>query len=206
MSTSTGRSPRPSPLLIVLSGPSGVGKDAVLSRMREQRKPYHFTVTVTTRPRRPAERNGIDYIFVSERSFRRMIDGGEFMEWAEVYGNLYGVPEDQVARALEEGKDVLVKADVQGAATIRALVPDGVFIFLAPPSMEELANRLGLRMTESSQALRTRLRTAELEMEEAVKFDYRVINERGRLDDTVGQIDAIVAREKREARPRRIAL
>jgi guanylate kinase len=174
--------------------------------MREQRKPYHFTVTVTTRPRRPAERNGIDYIFVSERSFRRMIDGGEFMEWAEVYGNLYGVPEDQVARALEEGKDVLVKADVQGAATIRALVPDGVFIFLAPPSMEELANRLGLRMTESSQALRTRLRTAELEMEEAVKFDYRVINERGRLDDTVGQIDAIVAREKREARPRRIAL
>ena len=197
---------RPPPLLIVISGPSGVGKDAILSRMREQGKHYHFTVTATTRPRRPAEQDGVDYIFVAEQAFRQMIDQGELMEWAEVHGNLYGVPKAQVAKALEDGNDVIIEADVQGAATIRRLTPDGVFIFLAPPSMEELASRLSQRMTESPEALQRRLKTAEAEMVEASKFDHVVVNHRDRLDEAVREIEAIVARERRRTSRGRIVL
>jgi guanylate kinase len=194
------------PLLIVLSGPSGVGKDAVLSNMRHQEKPFHFTVTATTRPRRPAEVNGVDYIFISERAFRRMIVDGELLEWAEVYGHLYGVPRAQVTGALSQGSDVIIKCDVQGAATIRKLAPDALFIFLAPPTIEELEYRLSLRMTESSEALDLRLRTAEAEMEEASRFDYVVTNHRDRLDDTVREIEAIVDREGRKAPRRKMPL
>ena len=188
------------PLLIVLSGPSGVGKDAVLSRMRDQRHPYHFTVTATTRPRRPNETDGLDYIFVSAEEFQRMIDAGELLEWAEVYGNMYGVPKSQVADALRDRRDVIIKADIQGAATIRRLAPDAVFIFLAAPSQEELARRLSLRMTESPEALRIRLETATAEMEEASRFDHVVVNRNGRLDDAISEIEEAVTTE-RERKP-----
>lgn len=174
--------------------------------MREQGKPYHFTVTATTRPRRPAERNGVDYRFVSREEFRRMIDEGALMEWAEVYGNLYGVPRSQVVEALGQGKDVLIKADVQGASTIKKVATDAVLIFLAPPSMEELASRLSLRMTESSEAFRLRLRTAQSEMAEASKFDYVVINRRDQIDKTVSEIEDIVDRERSRASPRQTPL
>ena len=195
----------PSPLLIVLSGPSGVGKDAVLSRMREQGRPFHYTVTVTTRQRREAETDGLDYIFVSTETFHRMVEEGGLLEWAEVYGNMYGVPRAQIAQALREGCDVIVKPDVQGAATIKRLAPDGVFIFLAPPDMEELAYRLRQRMTESSEAFETRLHTAEMEMREASKYDYVVINHRDRIDDAVAEIEGIVAREHRKV-PQRVVV
>ena len=198
--------PRPSPLLLVMSGPSGVGKDAVLSRMRQQGKPFHFTVTATTRRRRMAETDGIDYIFLSWESFQQMIKDGEFLEWAKVYGNLYGVPKAQVVCAFREGRDVIIKTDVQGAATIKKLAPDGVFIFLTPPSIDELEYRLSLRMSESSEALQVRLRTAEAEMEEASKFDYVVTNHRDRLDETVAEIESIVALERRKTPHRKIAL
>ena len=193
-------------MLIVLSGPSGVGKDATLSRMRELAKPYHFTVTATTRAQRPSERDGVDYIFVSDGDFRRMIDRGELLEWAEVYGNLYGVPKAQVVAALTKGNDVLIKADVQGAATIRRLAADGLFIFIAPPSMEELADRLSLRMTESPDALRLRLQTAQEEMAEASKFDYVICNRDGRLDDTVREIESAISHERRKGTRTRITL
>ena len=183
-----------------------MGKDAVLSRMREQGKPYHFTVTATTRQRRPTERDGVDYIFVTTEGFRQMIDDGQFLEWAEVYGNLYGVPRAQVEEALRGGRDVLIKIDVQGAATIRRAAPDGVFIFLRPPSMSELAYRLGLRMTESAQALETRLETAKAEMAEASKFDYVVTNRTDLLHDTVRQIEQIVEEERRKAPHRKLSL
>ena len=198
--------PRPSPLLVVLSGPSGVGKDAVISSMREQGKPYHFTVTATTRPQRPSEIDGHDYMFVSSDEFARMIENGDFLEWAQVYSNRYGVPRAQVEDALKEGRDVLIKADVQGAATIRKLAPDAVFIFLAPPSMEELAYRLGQRMTESREALQQRLRTAKAEMCEASRFDHVVTNHRDRLDETVAEIETIVATERTRAPERKILL
>ena len=196
----------PPPLLVVLSGPSGVGKDAVLSRMRELGKPYHFTVTATTRKIRANEADGVDYIFIPEDEFRRMIDAGELLEHAEVYGNLYGVPRSQVANALDRGLDVIVKIDVQGAATIRRMVPDALFIFLAPPSIDDLAVRLRRRMTESSQALRLRLETARAEMAEAPKFDYVVYNHDDRLDDTVREIESAISRELSKEPPRKIVL
>ena len=186
------------PLLIVLSGPSGVGKDTVLARMRELGSPYHFTVTATTRPRREGERDGVDYIFIPERRFLTMKDAGELLEWANVYGNYYGVPRSQVTGALREGKDVVMKIDVQGAATIRKNVPEALFIFLAPPSMDELARRLGKRMTESPESLRRRLETARSEMGEAPHFDHVVPNHSDRVDDTVAEIERLVALRRGE--------
>ena len=184
------------PLLVVLSGPSGVGKDAVLERMRRLGSPYHFAVTATTRPMREGEREGEPYHFVPRPEFERMIAHGELLEWAEVYGNLYGVPRAQVERALSEGRDVLVKVDVQGAKTIRGLVPDALLVFLAPPSMDELTRRLTSRGTEADEAMKRRLREAEAEMKAAELFDHVVVNRRGRLDDAVRQIEALTADER----------
>ena len=185
------------PLLVVLSGPSGVGKDAVLERMKRLGSPYHFAVTATTRPMREGEREGEPYHFVARAEFERMIARGELLEWAEVYGNLYGVPRAQVDRALSEGRDVLVKVDVQGAKTIRGLDPEAVLVFLAPLSMEELARRLTSRGTEADEAMRLRLREAEAEMEAAALFDHVVVNGRGQLDVAVRQIEALTADEHR---------
>ena len=194
------------PLLVVLTGPSGVGKDAVLSRMRELGKPYHFTVTATTRPQRRTERDGVDYIFVSKEVFHQMVERGELLEWAEVYGNLYGVPKAQVAEAFNRGDDVIIKADVQGAATIKKLAPDAVFIFLAPSDVDELARRLSERMTESSKALRIRLKTAENEMRAAHNFDHVVVNYQGQLDSTVQEIESILMQERSRTAPREVSL
>ena len=194
------------PLLIILSGPSGVGKDAVLSRMRELGKPYHFTVTATTRPRRPYERDGLDYIFVTSEEFCRWVRDDELMEWAEVYGNLYGVPKAQVIDTLRSGRDVIVKPDVQGASTIRKLAPEAVFIFLAPPDLRELKRRLTERMTERPESLDARLRTAEAEMGQAGRFDHVVVNHQDRLDDAVEEIGAIVEMERRRDPPRKVFL
>jgi len=198
--------PDPIPLLVVLSGPSGVGKDTVLSRMRRLETPFHFTVTATTRKMRANEVDGVDYIFLSEEEFRRMIDADELLEWAEVHGNLYGVPRAQVAEALDKGLDVIVQIDVQGAATIRRLALGAVFVFLVAPSMDELAERLGQRMTESPDALRLRLQTAEEEMAEASKFDYVICNRDGRLDDTVREIDSAISHERRKGTRKKITL
>lgn len=194
------------PLLIVVSGPSGVGKDAVLSRMRQMNLPCHFTVTATTRSMRVGERDGVDYFFTERSEFQRMIDDNELLEWAEVYGNYYGVPKNQVRTALDSGLDVLIKPDVQGAATIRELVPDALLIFLAPPDMAELESRLRERMTESEQALTIRLGTAKAEMEEQSKFDYVVINHSGRIDETVERIEAIISRERSRSSRGRIVI
>ena len=180
-------SPGERPLLVVLSGPSGVGKDAVLERMKRLGSPYHFAVTATTRPMRRGEREGEPYHFVARAEFERMIADGELLEWAEVYGNLYGVPRAQVERAQSEGRDVLVKVDVQGAKTIRSLAPDALLVFLAPPSMDELARRLTSRGTEAEDSQRRRLREAEAEMEAASLFDHVVVNRRGQLDDAARQ-------------------
>ncbi len=195
-----------SPLLVVVSGPSGVGKDAVLSRMKELGRPYFFTLTATTRPRRPKETDGVDYVFVTPDTFRQMIEANALLEWAEVYGNLYGVPKAQVRDALANGWDVVVKVDIQGAETVKSLVPDAVCIFLAPPSMEELTRRLRERMTETPETLSLRLETAENEMRQAFKFDYVVVNYEDRLDDAVEEIDRIMERERSRQPARRVSL
>ena len=188
--------------LFVLSGPSGVGKDALLSRMRQLGRSYHFTVTATTRPIRPGERDGVDYIFTSPDEFQCMIAENGLLEWAEVYGNLYGVPKQQVTDALQHSQDVLLKVDVQGAATVSKLYPESVLIFLEPPDMETLDNRLRERGTENSEALRIKIETAREEMKAAAWFDYRVVNHDDMLDDAVRAIDRIVSRETTPVRGR----
>ena len=192
------------PLLVVISGPSGVGKDAVLEGMRSSNVPYHFAVTATARPKRENEVDGVDYIFVERDEFQSMIRNDELLEWAEVYGNPYGVPKSQVREALERGQDVILKIDVQGADNIRRLVPGAVYVFLAPPDMSELEHRLTRRRTESTETLKVRLATAATEMEEAAKFDYVVVNRTGRLDKAVEEINTIIRRER--GRPGRVQI
>ena len=194
------------PLLVVLSGPSGVGKDSILMRMRDIGFPFHFVVTATSRPVRPGERDGYDYHFVGEERFKAMIEHQELLEWAEVYGHYKGIPRSEVRQALESGRDVILRIDVQGAATIKRLAPEAVFIFLAPGSFDELRNRLQWRRTESPDQMEQRLEMARHEMEEVEKFDYVVINREDRLDDAVGQIRAIIVAEKQRVRPRHVKL
>ena len=198
-------SPSP-PLLVVLSGPSGVGKDAVLAELRKLDRPWHFAVTATTRPMRPGERDGVDYIFLDEETFARMLERDEFLECAEVYGRWYGVPRSQARDALRSGKDVFLKIDVQGAATIRRMAPEALLIFLIPPSLKELQQRLRGRMTESAPELERRLRTAKEELAQVHGFDYRVVNPEGRLEQAAADIDAIIAAEKCRVSPRLVQL
>ena len=183
-------------VLLVVSGPSGVGKDSVVRRLRQSGHPFHFVVTMTDRPPRNGEVEGEDYCFVSTATFERMIAGGEFLEHAQVYGQYKGVPKSGVQRALESGKDVLMRLDVQGAATIRERVPQATTLFLAPPSLEILVKRLRRRASDTPEQTRQRLQTALLEMERIAEFDYVVINREGELDETVAQVLAIVTAEK----------
>ena len=182
------------PMVIVLSGPSGVGKDTVLDRMKRSGSSMYFAVTATTRPQRTQEVDGVDYRFVSRDRFRMMIDGGELLEWAEVYGNFYGVPKNQVREALQEGRDVVIKVDVQGAETIKRLVPQALLVFVCPPSMETLEKRLRKRSTESASDLERRIATARQEMDEQRLFDYVVVNDE--VGRAVSEINDIIAKEK----------
>ncbi len=186
-------SDRPQGRLFVISGPSGVGKDSVIDGLKELGRPYHFTITATTRPSRPDERNGIDYIFLSRDEFVNMIGWGLLLEWAEVYGNLYGVPKSQVNDAISRGQDVIMKIDVQGAATVKKLYPDAVLIFLEPPDMSSLEERMRNRNTESEAQFRTKLEIASQEMNEASWFDHRVLNPNGRLNEAITAIDRIIS-------------
>ena len=194
------------PLLVVLSGPSGVGKDAALNRLRTLDRPWYFVVTATTRPMRPGERNGFDYIFLQDDQFQAMLKEGEFLEHAQVYGNWYGVPKQQARDAMAEGMDVILKVDVQGAATIKNMAPDAVFVFLVPHSMDELKERLQKRATETDGDLELRSGIVEVEMRHLSAFDYRVVNRDGCLDDAVGCIDSIIQAERCRIPPRQVSL
>jgi len=196
----------PRPVLLVLSGPSGVGKDAVLSLLRRQRRRYHFVVTATTRPRRRGERDGASYHFLSPEEFQRRLAQGELLEHAQVYGHWYGVPRQQVREALQRRQNVILKVDVQGAATLRRIVPQAVFVFLAPPSLQELEHRLRERHTEDDEMLSHRLKTASQEMDCLSLFDYVVVNETGRLRETAQRIRAIIAAEECRVPPRNLEL
>ncbi len=196
----------PNPLLIVLSGPSGAGKDAVLNEMRNSGCPLTYITTVTTRAKRRKERNAVDYHFVTQAEFQTMVSHQEFMEYANVYGNWYGVPKKPVKAALENGQDVIVKVDIQGATTIKIIAPEAVFIFLTPPSIEEIVDRLTKRRTESDTDLSLRVKTAEQEMEALSRFDYLVLNPRDKIDQAVANISSIIAAEKCRAKRRRFSL
>ncbi|MFO8102114.1 MAG: guanylate kinase [Dehalococcoidia bacterium] len=192
------------PLLIIISGPSGVGKDAILSRMREKGLPFYYSVTATSRPQRAGEVDGVDYYFIDRAEFEKMIGNGEFLEWANVYGNLYGVPKKTIKEAMAEGKDAVVKVDVQGAATIKRLEPEAVSIFITPPSMEELERRLVERKTESGTNLERRLKTAREEMQSQYSFDHVVVSQKDGIDEAIAEIEEIVNKER--ARPRAASL
>ncbi|CAN5733098.1 guanylate kinase [soil metagenome] len=183
------------PRLFIISGPSGVGKDAVIERMREAHPDFHYVVTATTRRSRPGEIDGIHYYFMTEAEFVAQHEQDGFLEAAIVYGNWYGVPKGRIRSAFQSGKSVVVKVDVQGSATIRQAIPDSVLIFLVPPSMSELLGRLRSRKTDDPDVLMQRLSTATRELAAAKSFDYVVFNESDQLDDTVNQISAIIVAE-----------
>lgn len=191
-------------LLFVLSGPSGVGKDSLLARMKAAGLPLHFAVTATTRPPRASERDGQDYHFLSEARFMEMRRKGELLESARVYGHWYGVPKAEIRSALSRGQDVVVKVDVQGAAAIRRMLPGAVSIFLVPPSREELRKRLDSRRTEGGASLELRLSTAQDEMKHLSLFDYVVTNDD--LGRASAMVEAIVTAENCRVIPRKVEL
>lgn len=172
----------------------------MLARMKASGRPFHYVVTATTRPKRPREKDGVNYHFLSQKEFQNMIDKGQFLEWANVYGNHYGVPKDEVNAALSKGMDTIVKVDVQGAATIRKILPQAVFVFLMPPSMEALENRLRRRRSESPEQLALRLEKARAEMASLPLFDYAITSYQNKIDEVVSRIEAIVVAEKHRVR------
>jgi len=184
------------PRLFVISGPSGVGKDAVIDRLRPRFPEAYFAVTATTRPRRPGEIDGTHYFFLTEDEFLARRAQDEFLESAVVYGLHYGTPRGPIRQALAHRQDVIVKVDVQGAASIRSLVPEATTIFLAPESMTELLHRLQSRKTDTGDALLRRFATAATELDAAMGFDYVIFNEADRLEQTLDQIAAVVTAER----------
>jgi len=194
------------PLLVVISGPSGVGKDALIQRMKGEGLPIHFVVTATTRPKRSDEVDGVDYIFVSMGEFAEMIERQELLEYAIVYGDYKGIPKKQVRDALASGKDVIMRLDVQGAATVRRLAPDAVLIFLMAPSEQELVTRLESRRTDSDEQLKIRIATSRQEMKRLREFDYVVVNCEDRLNQAVADVVSIIQAEHCRTHPRRVKL
>ncbi len=187
---------RSPPLLVVLSGPSGVGKDTLLRRMKERGYDFAFVVTMTTRPKRENEIDGVDYIFVTKSQFADLMEADELLEHSLVYGDYKGIPKQQVRAAIASGKDVIMRIDVQGAAKIRQIIPQAVTIFIAPESEEELIRRLRERKTESEESLKLRIATAREEMKRAHEFDFIVVNRANQQDAAVDQIIAIVTAER----------
>ncbi len=196
----------PNPLLIVISGPSGVGKDSVLQRMKERGLPFHFVVTATTRSRRENEVHGKDYWFVSKDEFARMIEEDELIEYAIVYGDYKGIPKFEVREALASGKDVVMRIDVQGAETVRKLAPEALLIFITCESEDELERRLRERKTETADSLALRIATARKELQRIESFDYVITNQDFHLDDTVNKVRAIIEAEHLKVKQRKVDL
>lgn len=196
----------PQPLLIVISGPSGAGKDTVMQRMKERGLPFHFVVTATTRPQRTNEIHGRDYWFVSKEEFARMIDEDELIEHAIVYGDYKGIPKQQVRVALASGMDVVMRVDVQGAESVRRMARQALMIFITTESEKDLVHRLETRKTETADSLALRIATARKELNRVEAFDYVIVNREYHLDETVDTIRAIIDAEHHRVHPRKVAL
>lgn len=174
----------------VLSAPSGAGKTTIARTMVEREADFSFSISATTRARRGKEIHGVDYWFLTRGEFLRMIEGGEFAEWAEVHGELYGTPFSSLKMASEGGRHVLLDIDVQGARQIREAVPQALLLFILPPSVDILLSRLKGRGTEGEAAIRRRLRTARKELEAAEFFDFFVINDE--LERSIAEVRTLV--------------
>jgi guanylate kinase len=192
--------------LVVLSGPSGVGKDSVLRRMKELGLPFRFVATMNTRARRPDEVDGVDYHFVSTETFVTMLEKGELLEHAVVYGDYKGIPKQPVREALTSGHDAVLRVDVQGAATIKRIAPQAIFIFLTAGSEAELIERLSRRQTETPETLRVRIAAAREELQRIPEFDYVVINREGHLEEAVESVISIIRAEHCRVHPRQVTL
>ncbi len=195
---------QPEPLLIVISGPSGVGKDSVVLGMKARGLPIHFVVTATTRPPREGEVHGADYYFYTKEEFADMIEKDELLEYAFVYNDYKGIPKFQVRDALVSGQDVVMRLDVQGATTIRELYPEALLIFLTTDTEEELVQRLLSRKTETSAELKLRIATARKEINRVDIFDYIVVNRDEQLNKTVDNIEAIIHAEHHRVEHRKV--
>ena len=201
--TSTAPSARQG-LLFVLSAPSGTGKDTVINALKQQGMDFYVVASVTTRAPRPGESEGNPYHFISEEEFKQLVDEGELLEYANVHGNWYGQPRQVIRDNLRAGRDVLLKIDVQGAASIRRKVPQAIFIFLVPSSLEELAQRLATRQTETEEERQRRLADARKELMQQYWYDYVVVNRQGHLQEAVDQLRAIILAEHARTHPRHI--
>jgi guanylate kinase len=194
------------PLVVVISGPSGVGKDVMIDRMIESdRLGFHFTITNTTRDPRPGEKDGVNHFFVDVDDFVNLIAADELLEWAQVYGNYYGVPKKQVRDALDAGKHVIIRVDVQGAKRISEIIPGALLIFIIPPSLDVLKKHLKDRGVDSEEEMTKRLAAANEEISQASLFDFTVTNEEGRLDDTVNSVVNIIESESQMIPPRNVS-
>jgi len=201
---------QPGSLLVIISGPSGVGKDTIIDALRA-RDPsvggdYHYVVTCTTRGPRPGEVPDVSYHFLTEAEFHALHEADELLEANEVHGNWYGTPRGEVAQALAAGRDVILKIDVQGARVVKERVPDALLVFIVPPSMEALFQRLRSRATETADELEIRQRNAAIELARQGDYDQVVVNETGEVDRTAAEIEAIIAQEKRRNSDRRIRI
>jgi guanylate kinase len=196
----------PQPLLIVISGPSGVGKDSVVRTLLKRDLPLHFVVTATSREKRAAEVDGVDYIFITQEEFINKINRNEMLEYAYVYGQYKGVPKEQVRVAWKSGKDVIMRLDVQGSATIRRLYPQALLIFLLPTTEAELVHRLVDRKTESAESIQIRMTTTRNELESLDIFDYAVVNQEGKLEETADIIQSIIEAEHQRVKQRIVEL
>ncbi len=194
------------PLLIVISGLSGVGKDSVVQRLKERQVPFHFVVTATNRAPRPDEVEGVDYIFVSTGQFAQMIEDNELLEWAHVYGDYKGVPKQQVRNAFASGQDVVMRLDVQGAATIRQLAPESILVFLLADSEEDMVTRLRGRKTDTEDGIKMRVATARQQLKRRAEFDYCVLNPQGKSDAAVDRILSIIDAEHAKVKQRKVEL
>ena len=200
------KQPEHTPLLIVISGPSGIGKDTVVQGMKDRDLPFHFVITATSRPPRDYEVDGEDYFFYSKDTFERLIQENAFLEYAWVYSAYKGVPKSQVREALKSGEDVVMRLDVQGAETVHNLCPDAILIFLTAKSKAEWLQRLRDRRSESDEEIKLRVETAKKEYETLDIFDYIVVNEKGRLDEALDVIESIISAEHHRVHTRKVTL
>ena len=195
------------PIVVVISGPSGVGKDVMTDRMIESdRIGFHFTVTATTRDPRPGEKDGINHHFVTVDDFVNLIANDDLLEWAQVYGNYYGVPKKQVRDALTAGNHVILRVDVQGAKRLSEIIPEALLIFIIPPSLDVLKSHLEKRGVDLEVEMTKRLAAANEEISQAHLFDFTVANEEDCLDDTVNKVVEIIESESQRIPPRRVSI